>query len=269
MELQRRTSITPKEPIEHIICEIDPRKGPFVTLPPTEKIDLETINGMPERSYIDTEMSPDALRRLRKMSYQGLLPGDYCFDTIGSVHSTYKVRVYRLPTGSYYGPAQEAFFDMLDNMEKWKLHYFGFANGDTLQLFWHRSKKWTEMRAEPLRIMSTYEGIDHTVQVRRVPEDKMTLREATEMQKIRAKIERANKVIATRRTPKPMEERELHYEQKPYHTMGVGERVVMSPGEFTTIESIRVVVYSYGKRNGKKFSVRKSTEGGVVIHRTI
>lgn len=266
--LEFRNRLTPKEDIKHVIFNLDPRHGHFSRLESVDQIKAEVITGMPEWSYLDILAPPDLLRWLRRKAYKGDFGCDLCLDVIGSADTNFKVRIYRMPTGAYYGPAQEAFHEVLDGIEKGLLHYLTFTNGDTLQLFWQRAKAWAKLNAEAVRIQATYEGMIHTVQVRRMAEQHMSIKELDAVEEARLRIERMNERMARRaKAPKPPSERLPNYQRKPYHDLEPGDKVVMEPAEFTSLNSLRVVVYNYGRRNGMKFSVRNLKEEGVEITR--
>lgn len=261
-----RTRITPKEHIQHVTFALDPRQNEFIEMPDTPQLSAGIVEALPENACIQTMGSPETVAWFRKKAYQGKFGADLCLDVVGSVDTIFRTTVYKMPAGTYYGPAREAFFPVLDRMEKGLLHYFTFSGNDTLQLFWIMAKQWTEERAQPVRIRATYEGLIHTLQVRRPLDGEMTTRELDAQEKAQARIERAREREArlaakAARTPPPTAL------PKPYHNMEVGQEVSIPPEDYTTINSLRVVVYSYGKRNGIRFSVRQQLDDSVLITR--
>lgn len=268
MELATRTRLTPKEPIEHIICEVDFRVRGLVDVGHADNPDRELIESMPEQSFMNVKIAPDALRQMRKRAYRGQMQHEIAFDAIGTVGHSFLVRMYKLRPGSYYEPARRAFDDILSGMAPGLLHYITFTNIDTLHLFWDHAKVWQESNPVALRINCTYEGMLHTLQVRRVPESQMTEREYDRVEKARARQERD----MARRAIQLDDElaggpRRGRGAVAPYHNLAVDESVTMGSDQYTTIKSLRAVVYSYGKRQGRKYSVRVLDNGSACIFR--
>lgn len=264
--LSTRTSITPKVPIQHVTFALDPRRNGFEQMPDAPQLSTDVVESLPEWACVQTLGSPDTLGWFRKRGFQGKFGADLCVDVVGSADSVFRTMVYKMPAGTYYGPAREAFYPVLDQMEKGLLHYFTFSNADTLQLFWLMAKQWTEERAQPVRIRATYEGMLHTLQVRRPLDGEMTTRELDAQEKAQARIVRAQEREA-RRAAKAERTAPGGAPPKPYHGLQLGQEVTIAPEDYTTINSLRVVVYGYAKRNGIRLSVRLQPDDSVLITR--
>lgn len=263
-----RNRLTPNEEIRRLIMPFDFMDNQYQQLPPQENISLKLIEDMPPKSYFDVAINPDTLRMFRLRAYSGELGKELAFDVVGSVGDGFLARVYCIAPGCYYAPARARFDEILNDMQEGLLHYITFSNIDTLHLFWNYSKKWMERNAKAVRVNCTYEGMVNTLQVRRIPEAKMTDKEFEAVRKAQGKIERMQAATSSGQVVEGSKPRNYSEPTKPYHSMAVGDTVIVAASEFSNFKSFRVIVYSYGGRNKKKFSVKMAQDGSAIIYRS-
>ena len=159
--------------------------------------------------------------------------------------------MYKVPLGTYYEHMKAWTYEQLDAMESGKVYFLKLRDVDAIQNVFHFAKEWQKERATIARVTATYEGLKLTL--RALKPINLNPREAAELSKYLAKRVSMDK-------PKDEKKSTNNRPTKPYHTIQINESVLIKSSEFSSIPGLRSVIYTYGVKTGKRFTVTSAGE---------
>lgn len=259
-----------ENPVHKAECPIDPISKQAFESFPGRYIGHETLIELPVWQQMRLTMQQVDAQKIRKqlMITPDIFGGDLHIETMadsGGHDNSLIMKATKLPAGTYNGAVKTWLFQFFDNMPPDVSHWIKFKSGDTMLLAFLIADSYLAETGNFVRVEATGLGTKHTLffgkteDLRRNETDKVSkARAALTKQKAKKKD-----IIKALDEPARMGPAAL----RPYHDLAPGESVYMGTDEYTTLISLRSVVYSFGVRKNRRYKVAVAPAGGVNITR--
>lgn len=261
-----------ENPVHKVECPIDPISKQAFESHPGKYVGHESLVDLPLYHQMRITMQQVDAQKIRKqlMITPDIFGGDLHIETMadsGGADNSLIMKATKMPMGTYNGAVKTWLFQFFDKMPMDVSHWIKFKSGDTMLLAFLIADSYLAETGNFVRVEATGLGTKHTLffgkteDLRRNETDKVSkARQALTKQKAKKK-----EIIQALDAPARMGPAAL----RPYHDLNPGESVYMAPDEYTTLISLRSVVYSFGMRKNRKYkvAVAPAETGGVHITR--